>query len=201
MRYVYFLLSLLVSCGWATAQSTPETHHYAIDIAGARIGTMTASRQQLPNNEVVYTQISDVQVNFLVYKLTIYYKVISRLKNGQLMLATVEAHTNKGNYSSRTEWVGTHYEINANQYKYERKATENRKIDFTISMMYFSEPSGRQRVYAEYFGDYFTLTPSPRPGYQAILADREDEYIYEKGRLVRVIKKNALKNFNIRLLD
>ena len=68
-------------------------------------------------------------------------------------------------------------------------------------MMYFSEPTGRQRVYAEYFGDYFTMTPTLRPSYQARLADREDEYIYEKGRLVRVIKKNALKNFNIRLLD
>ncbi|MEZ0538990.1 DUF6134 family protein [Fibrella arboris] len=201
MRYALSLLFCLLNAVMLQAQNLQETHHYAIEIAGARIGTMTATRQQLTANEIVYTQISDVQVNFLIYKLIIYYKVVSRLKNGQLMLATVEAHTNKGNYSSRTEWVGTHYEIMANQYKYEHKALENRKIDFTISMMYFSEPAGRQRIYAEYFGDYFTIIPTPRPSYQAKLADREDEYIYEKGRLVRVIKKNTLKNFNIRLLD
>ncbi|XWW46037.1 hypothetical protein JYG30_00825 [Fibrella sp. USSR17] len=201
MRHLLLLLSLFGFSTRSNAQQPTETHHYAIEIAGARIGTMTATRQQLTNNEVVYTQISDVKVNFLVYKLTIYYKVISRLKNGQLMLATVEAHTNKGNYSSRTEWMGNHYDIIANQYKYDHKSTESRKIDFTVSMLYFSEPTGRQRVYAEYFGDYFTLTPSPRPGYRARLADREDEYVYEKGRLVQVIKKNALKNFNIRLLD
>ncbi len=162
---------------------------------------MTATRQLLPGNESVYTLTSDVQANLLVYKLKIYYKVISRIKNGQLMLSTVEAHTNKGDYSSRTEWTGNHYEIVANQYKYDHKSSENRKIDFTISMMYFSEPTGRQRVYAEYFGDYFTTTLSLRPSYRAILADREDEYVYEKGQLVRVIKKNALKNFTIRLLD
>ena len=68
-------------------------------------------------------------------------------------------------------------------------------------MMYFSEPTGRQRIYAEYFGDYFLMKTSPRPSYEAKLGDREDEYIYEGGRLVRVIKKNTLKNFNIRLLD
>ena len=201
MRYLLILLSLPGCYRPLLAQQRPETHDYAIEVAGARIGTMTASRQQLQGNEVIYTQISDVKVNFLVYKLTIYYKVISRLKNGQLLLATVEAHTNKGNYSSRTEWMGNHYEIKANQYKHQRNATENQKIDFTISMLYFSEPTGRQRVYAEYFGDYFTTTLGPGPGYRAILNDREDEYIYEKGRLVRVIKKNALKNFNIRLLD
>lgn len=201
MRYFLLLITLLGFFRPLIAQQRSETHHYAIELAGARIGTMAATRQYLPGNEVVYTLVSDVQVNLLLYKVTIYYKTISRLKNGQLMLATVEAHTNKGNYSSRTEWVGNHYEIKANQYKYEHTASKSSTIDFTISMLYFSEPTGRQRVYAEYFGDDFTMTYSPRPSYQARLADREDEYIYDKGRLVRVIKKNALKNFNIRLLD
>ncbi|MEZ0483776.1 DUF6134 family protein [Fibrella aquatica] len=201
VRSMVLLLLLLGTTRQAIGQQGLETHHYAIDIAGARIGTMTATRHQLTDNEALYTQISDVQVNFLVYKLIIYYKVISRFKNDQLMLSTVEARTNKGTYSSRTEWKGNYYDIEANQYKYVRKARENRKIDFTVSKLYFSEPTGRQQVYAEYFGDYFTTALTSRPSYRAKLADREDEYIYEKGRLVRVIKKNALKNFNIRLLD
>ena len=201
MHYVLLLAGLLGISGQLMAQKPAETRRYSIEIAGARIGTMTATRQPLNATEVVYTQISDVQVNLVVYKLKVYYKVISRLKNGQLMLATVEAYTNRGNYSSRTEWTGNHYEIVANQYKYTRKTTETRPIEFTISMLYFSEPIGRQRIYAEYFGDHFTLTNTHRPGYRARLADREDEYVYEKGQLVQVIKKNALKNFNIRLLD
>lgn len=195
------ITSLLPVSFVALAQTSTETHHYAIEVAGARIGTMTASRESNANNDVTFIQISDVQVNFLVYKLRVYYKVVSRMKNGQLIRSTVEAHTNKGDFSSLTEWTGTHYEIRADQYKYSRRATETRKIDFTVSMLYFSEPTSRQRAYAEYFGDYFTLTPTPRLSYRAQLADREDEYIYEKGKLVKVIKKNALKNFVIRLLD
>ncbi|CCG99327.1 hypothetical protein FAES_1317 [Fibrella aestuarina BUZ 2] len=200
-RKLLALTILLLVTSLSVAQSLSETHHYAIEVAGARIGTMTASRESRANNEVMFIQISDVQVNFLVYKLKVYYKVVSLMKNGQLLRSTVEAHTNKGDFSSLTEWTGTHYDIRADQYKYSRRATETRKIDFTVSMLYFSEPTSHQRAYAEYFGDYFTLTTTPRSSYRAQLADREDEYVYEQGRLVKVIKKNALKNFVIRLLD
>ena len=183
------------------ARSQPEVHRYRIDLAGARIGTMTVSRETLPDKQVRYTQTSDVQVNLLVYKLKVYYQVVSLFKQGQLMLATVDAHSNQDTYRSRTEWTGNQYTISARQYKYERTVTENRKIDFTVAMLYFSEPIGRQQVYAEYFGDYFRLTPTPRPSYRAQLADREDEYCYERGKLVRVIKKNSVKNFTLRLLE
>lgn len=182
-------------------QPAVETRRFSIEIAGARIGTMTVTRQQMPGNEVVYTQVSDVRVNFLIYKLKIQYNVNSLFRNGQLINATVDAHTNKGNYASSTIWQGDHYAIDATQYKYTRKATERRKIDYTVTMLYFSEPVGRQRVYAEYFGDYFGLLPTARGDYRARLDDREDEYLYEQGRLVKVIKKNALKNFVLRPLD
>ncbi|MBO0933326.1 DUF6134 family protein [Fibrella aquatilis] len=195
------LLLFLVQQPSVAQQRPVETRRFAIDVAGVRIGTMTATRQFMPGNEVVYTQISDVQVNFLIYKLTIYYNVVSLFRNGQMINATVDAHTNKGNYASSTVWKGDHYDIDANQYKYTRKTTERRKIDYTVTMLYFSEPAGKQRVYAEYFGDDFTLTSTTRSAYRASLGGREDEYIYEHGRLAKVIKKNALKNFIIRPLD
>ena len=196
------LVCLLLLPPPVSAQQRPaETRRFAIEVAGARIGTMTVVRQPMPGNEVIYTQISDVQVNFLIYKLKVYYKVNSLFRRGQLISATVEAHTNKGNYASSTVWKGDHYDIEANQYKYIRKTTERRMIDYTVTMLYFSEPTGKQQVYAEYFGDYFTLTPTAPSGYRARLADREDEYVYEQGRLVKVIKKNALKNFVIHPLD
>ncbi len=201
MRFLLLLILLLPGGSSAPAQAQPDVHRYSIDLAGARIGTMTVSREALPNGQVRYTQTSDVRVNFLVYKLTVYYHVISLFQHGKLLLATVDAHTNRGTYDSRTEWVGNQYVISAHQYGHDRTATEPRPIDFTVAMLYFSEPIGRQRIYAEYFGDYFQLTPTPRPGYRAKLADREDEYYYERGKLVRVIKKNSVKNFNIKLLE
>ena len=72
---------------------------------------------------------------------------------------------------------------------------------YSIVNLYFSEPVGRNRVFAEYFGDYYILTKTPKGTYRARFDDREDEYVYEGGKLTRIIKKNAIKNFIIRLQD
>ena len=184
----------------AKAQTT-ETHHYAIEVAGIRVGTMTAIRQQHADDRSTYTLISDVKVKLLVYTITIYYKAITQFTGKKLMLATVDTQTNRGSYTSRTEWKGDHYAISAIQYKYDRQAIERQTIDFSVSSLYFYEPTGRHNVYAEYFGDYFIVSKTAPGTYRALLDDREDEYIYEKGRLVKVIKHNKLKNFIVRLLD
>ncbi|MVM35826.1 hypothetical protein GO755_37770 [Spirosoma sp. HMF4905] len=178
-----------------------ETHHYAIEIAGIRVGTMTAVRQPQADNQTVYTLISDVKVNLLVYTVKIYYKVINRFEGKKLMFSTVEVHTNRGDYMSKTEWKGDHYDILADQYKYKRQATETQNIDFSSSLLYFYEPLGRNKVYAEYFGDYFTFSKTTAGTYQAALSDRVDDYIYQNGRLVKIVKHNSLKNFIVRLLD
>ncbi|GAB3695457.1 hypothetical protein GCM10027592_17780 [Spirosoma flavus] len=191
----------LASYGQITPADTTQTKVYAIEVAGIKVGTMTANRQQRDKQTVVYTLVSDVKVNFLVYKLKIYYKVISLVQQGKLVHSTVDAHTNRGDFSSRTEWKGDHYEITADQYKYTHKGTETRRIDYTVTDMFFTEPTGRSRAYSEYFGDYFTLTSPAKGTYQAKLNDREDEYLYENRQLVKIIKKNSLKNFIIRPIE
>lgn len=206
MKNTFIVLILCLTNAVAGAQSAvdtnpAETHHYAIEMAGIRIGTMTAIRQPQADNRTTYTLISDVKVNLLVYTVKIYYKAISQFEGKKLMLSTVEARTNRGNYSARTEWKGDHYDIMADQYKYKHQATEPRNIDFSVSLLYFYEPTGRNKVFAEYFGDYFVLNRTAAGQYHATLADREDEYIYENSRLVKVIKHNSVKNFIVRLLD
>ncbi|MGY3090745.1 hypothetical protein ACVWYF_003806 [Hymenobacter sp. UYAg731] len=179
----------------------PETRHYAIEVAGLRVGTMTATRQPQPGTtEVVSTLISDVQVTFLFYHLKIYYKVTNRVRGGQLLLSTVDAHTNQGDFSSRTEWLGDHYAIRADQYKHHYQATEKQPITYTVTDMFFGEPGSHATAFAEYFGDYFTVARAPDGTYRAHRDGREDEYHYANGQLVTLIKKNPLKNFVIRLL-
>ncbi|KAB7725997.1 hypothetical protein F5984_25355 [Rudanella paleaurantiibacter] len=182
------------------ASAQPETHRYAIEIAGARVGTMTATRQT-QGATTQYTIISDVLVNLLVYKVKIYYKTVCRYEGNKLLSAVVEAKTNRGDFASSTVWNGDHYDIKASQYKYERQTRQTANIDYSVANLYFSEPVGRNRVFAEYFGDYFLMSKTPKGTYRAQFDDREDEYIYEGGRLTRIIKKNAIKNFVIRLLE
>lgn len=184
-----------------TAKSPTETRRYAIEVAGVRVGTMTATRQPpSATTDEVTTLTSDVQVNFLLYHLKIYYQVINHMRGGQLLLSTVEAHTNQGNFASRTEWKGDHYDIVADQYKHHYRATEMHPIRYTVTDMFFGEPLGQSRAFAEYFGDFFRVQHSVPGRHQATRDGREDEYHYANGKLVLLIKKNPLKNFNIRLL-
>lgn len=178
-----------------------ETRRYAIEVAGIRVGTMIATRQPQADQATIYTLVSDVQINFLVYKLRIYYKVVDRFRGGQLQLSTVEAHTNRGDFSSQTEWKTDHYDIVADQYKHSYRAVERHPITVTVSSLYFAEPAKQSTAFAEYFGDYFALSPGKTPGiYRARREGREDEYQYEQGRLARIIKKNPIRNFVIRLV-
>ncbi|GAA4362297.1 hypothetical protein GCM10023185_30120 [Hymenobacter saemangeumensis] len=195
---------LCLSTAPARAQgSVPaaETRRYAIEVAGVRVGTMTATRTpQAGGTDVVYSLVSDVQVNFLVYRLKVYYHVVNRFRNGQLMLSTVDAHTNQGDFASRAEWKGKHYDIVARQYKHEYKATETQPITFAVTNLFFGGPGANAKAYAEYFGDYFTLHPGKNGVCLARRDGREDEYRYANGQLVTIIKKNPLKNFVIRWL-
>ncbi|MCC3153273.1 hypothetical protein Q3A66_04250 [Hymenobacter sp. BT770] len=196
-------LCLLPSVGQAQAlKSAPlvETRRYAIEVAGLRVGTMTATRRPQAGTDVLYTLVSDVKVNFLLYHLKIYYQVSNRFRNGQLLLSTVEAHTNQGDFSSRTEWKGDHYDIVADQYKHHYRATETQPITYAVTNLFFGEPGGNRKAFAEYFGDYFSLSSPAAHTCRAQRDGREDEYQYANGQLVTIIKKNPLKNFIIRLL-
>ncbi|WP_245897140.1 DUF6134 family protein [Hymenobacter nivis] len=178
-----------------------EVRRYSIEVAGVRVGTMTATRQAPVGPDVTYALVSDVRVNFLFYRLKIYYRVTNHFRSGQLLLSTVEAHTNQGDFSSRAEWKGDHYDIVADQYKHHYRATETQPIRYAVTNMFFGEPpAGQARAFAEYFGDYFALSRGQNGAWQALRAGREDEYQYTNGQLVTLTKKNPLKNFIIRLL-
>jgi hypothetical protein len=179
---------------------TAEVRRYGIEVAGLRVGTMTATRQSpAVNGDVVSTLVSDVKVNFLFYHLKIYYQVTNRFRNGQLLMSVVEAHTNQGDFSSRAEWKGDHYDIVADQYKHHYRATEKQPITYAVTDLFFAEPGPRPKAFADYFGDYFTLSRASGTAYRALRDGREDEYQYANGQLVTIIKKNPLKNFVIRL--
>lgn len=197
LLFLIVVLSTALS-GLGQVPDSTQTRHFVIDIAGIKVGTMTAVRQPKGNQTVLYTIISDVSVNLLVYKVKVYYKLVSLVQQGKLIRSTGDAQTNRGRFLTKTEWKGDHYDIVADQYKYARKATETRPITYILSNVYFGEPVGRNRIYSEYFGDYFTFTSPAKGIYIAHLNDREDEYVYEGGQLVKIIKKNSLKNFIIR---
>lgn len=200
MQHGFLIIALMVlSYGRCFGQTL--TQKYNIEVAGFRIGKMTVAQITSPNS-VVYDQISDVEFWFFG-KVKVHYKTVSRFDPAtrQLLHSDIDALSNHGNFQSDIVWQKDHYDINVRQYKYERKATELQPIDFTAMRLYYEEPVGRTRVFAEYFGDYATIEPTKKGSYRIRIDDREDEYFYEKGKLIKIIKKNPIKNFVIRLMD
>ncbi len=191
-------LALLTAALWSSSlPAQTVTQHYAIEVAGIHIGTLTQSRTTSPA-AIVYEQISDVQFWFFG-KIKIYYKVVSRHDPQQMLLRSdVDATSSRGNFHSDIVWDTDHYAINVEQYRYSRHATEASPIDFTINRMYFEEPVGRTRVFADYFGNYASITPTAKGRYRVRIDDREDEYFYEGGKLVKIVKKNSVKNFLVK---
>ncbi|WP_128546093.1 DUF6134 family protein [Larkinella soli] len=175
------------------------TVKHAIEIAGLRIGTQV-STHTVSGATHHYTQTSNVEFWFFG-KIRINYKTSTRTDARQLLRSEVEAHTNRGDFLTTTAWQDDHYDIRADQYKYTYKSTETQPIDFSLTRMYFEEPVGRKRVYAEYFGKFATIEPTRKGSYIVRIEDREDEYFYEKGQLVKIVKENSVKNFILKRVD
>jgi len=206
----FFLCVLPLTAAAQSPKPAADVRRYGIEVAGIRVGTLTATRQAPVGPEVTYTLVSDVKVNFLFYHLKIYYQVTNVFRDGQLRLSTVAAHTNQGDFASRAEWKGDHYDIVADQYKHHYQATETQPIRYAVTNLFFGEPpAGQSRAFAEYFGDYFALAPGKAGktdkaaeggNWRAVRQGREDEYQYANGQLMTIIKKNPLKNFVMHLL-
>jgi len=192
-----------LSAGQTQPEAGVETRKYSIEVAGIRVGTMTATRQPISGDKVRFTLTSDVSINLLVHKVIIYYHVVNQYQGGKLLSSVVNARTNRGNFASQTEWTGDQYRIKARQYKYEHEAVETAPITFSVTDLYFTEPKGQRRVYGEYFGTFFSMSGGAGGRYQARLNGngQEDEYRYRNGQLVEVIKKNKVKNYVIRLQE
>ena len=57
------------------SQLSPQTRRYIIKVADLRVVTIAATRQFRASGEAVTALTSDVQVNFLLYYLRIYYQL------------------------------------------------------------------------------------------------------------------------------
>ncbi len=179
----------------------PQTQRFSIEIAGIRVGTVQAVREEKPGNRSVITTVSDVKIHLLVYTVKVYYKAITQLTGNKLTNSYVDAHSNRGNYMAKTDWKQDHYDVVAHQYKYDHTATIREAIDFTMLGLYFTEPVGRKRIYSEYFGDFFSVEKTGPGQYRTRLDEKEDEYFYEKGQLAKVIRHNKIKNFVLTRID
>ena len=190
---IFFLLTFASS-------SFSQQRTYAIEVAGVQVGKMTANRTNASSGQHQYELTSKVRVNLLVFVLEVGYQVNSLFlgKQPYLVKSMVQAKTNKGTFNTSTELIREFiYQIDSEQPKKQITKQETGKIDWTVSRLFFEEPISQKRIYAEYYADFLQIIPLGGGKYKSILGKNEDIYLYKKGELVQITKKNPLKDFKI----
>ncbi|MFT5885632.1 MAG: hypothetical protein ACI9IP_002092 [Arcticibacterium sp.] len=192
MRFKLSLLLILLG----TTNAFSQTREYAVKVLGIRVGTIMATKT--PKGEsFTYGLSSEVDVNFLVYKLQVDYKVRSTLANNGLANSKVTVISNRGNYTTETSKTTLGFMANCKRPENEIKKEIDDKILATFASAFFNEPAALNQIYAEFYADFIQMTNLGEGKYQGVLDKNVDEFHYENGLLVKLIKKNPITNMVI----
>ncbi len=200
MNKLFLLFALIFSCS-VFGQHTTEIKKYAIEVAGIKVGEMHATKQTLSNGVVKYHVKSDVKLNLLVYTLKVKYEVTSQFDKNGLDYSEAKVNSNKGYFFTTTSLKNGIYEVKSKQEKKEFEKTINSDITWSSSRLFFDEPANNQKFYAEYFALFNNVKKNKDGTFTCQIENNIDKYVYESGKLIKVIKKNPIKNIELRLIS
>jgi hypothetical protein len=192
--YLFFYLS-------AFSQETVETKKYAIEVAGIKVGEMHTTKHQISKEVVNYKVKSDVKINLLVFTLKVKYEVKSQFDKNGLVFSEAKVNSNKGDFFTTTTFKNGHYEVKSKQEKKEFEKVLNSDITWTSSRLFFDEPTHNQKFYAEYYALFNNVKKNKDGTFTCQIENNIDKYVYENNKLVKVIKKNPIKNIELRLIS
>jgi hypothetical protein len=185
----------------AFSQETVETKKYAIEVAGIKVGEIHASKHQMSKDVVNYRVKSDVKINLLVFTLKIKYEVNSQFDKDGLVFSEAKVNSNKGDFFTTTTFKNGDYEVKSKQEKKEFEKVLNSDITWTSSRLFFDEPTHNQKFYAEYYALFNNVKKNKDGTFTCQIENNMDKYVYENQKLVRVIKKNPIKNIELRFIS
>lgn len=176
-----------------------QTRKYTIKVVGIKVGTLTASKLA-KDDTVSYSLSSKVDVNFLIYRLKVDYLVKSILSQGQLLKSSVHVDSNRGKFITETKATEKGYSIESIQHDKEIDTNIKVRINKTFASMFFNEPKIGDKIYAEYYGDFIQISKPSKGFYTGVLKDTEDEFYYENGMVLKIVKKNKITDMVIEYL-
>ncbi|MFC3809729.1 DUF6134 family protein [Lacihabitans lacunae] len=188
------LFFMLLAANFAKGQNI-EVLNYNIEIAGIKVGTAKAKSSLGANGEHIYHLVSNVDIDFIIFKLRLNYDVKSVFDKKYMQSSNVLAKSNKGTFYTKTHQSGQGYKIDSEQ----KDGKVNKYLDglaeSSSSSLYFHEPIGIHQVYAEYYGDFIKIKRIREGVYEGELGKNKDVYYYQNHKLVKVVKKNPIKDF------
>ncbi|UZD23164.1 hypothetical protein PBT90_07135 [Algoriphagus halophytocola] len=192
------LFIILLSCAGlpSSAVAQEKTHDYDIVLAGFTIGKMQATEQQTANG-ANYKIHSKVEFWFFG-KIHVEFLQKAFYENGQLIRATTNSDSNRGNFLTTVHWNEDHYDVDANSYKFHNEEPINQPLFLSTAMLYFKEPKAGEVLISENFGMPTKIVELEKGVYEIEVNGNMNRFHYENGVLQKVVLENSIKNYSIR---
>lgn len=179
MKYrILFIVGLYV-INFANAQ----VQDFYIIHRGDTVG-LVYTEQKTP--DILHTQYSiksDVDVMFIIH-LQIYTTMNVRFENGSLSSSDVVQKSNRGVFDGdvKTKWIKDKYTVLKNGRSF---YLNEKSIKWTVSKLYFEEPTGINKIYSEEIGKFVELEKNSKNCYK-LKVNYPTSYCYENGKLQNV---------------
>ncbi|MCK4676913.1 MAG: hypothetical protein KAT48_02165 [Bacteroidales bacterium] len=190
-NFVLFVYLCIVCFG---SGAFGQTGKYDIIVGGHKVGEFTTGKIE-KGDTIVYKLQSKASVHLFV-ETTITYHLTSIYVKEKLIESTNKTYKNGDLHSSTTvKWSNGQYTIIKNGHT----TTLDSPITFTSAALYFSEPSGVNRVFSESAGFYNKIEKNDTDNYSVINADNHhvSHYTYEDGTPTKVEIEHHLFDFTL----
>ena len=184
-----FILVILVG-----ANTYGQTGKYDIIVAGHKVGEFTTGKIE-KGDTIVYQSKSKASVHLFV-ETTITYHLTSIYVKEKLIESTNKTYKNGDLHSSTiVKWSNGQYTIVKNGHT----TTLDSPITYTSAALYFSEPSGVNRVFSESAGFYNKIENNNNHNYSVINTENNhaSHFTYEDGMPTKVEIEHHMFDFTL----
>jgi hypothetical protein len=162
---------------------------YEVELFGKQIGTAVIERIDKGNGETEYIMNSNTHVNLLFTSKysVLHFDVV--YKDGKLISSYYKNVKDDMTEIASVAYDGVKYIIHRGQDVF----TLNQAIDFSVAMLYFTEPLGHSRIFSERLGKFINLNNISKDVYQSVQDNGVTNlYRYSNGILYEIeISKGA----------
>lgn len=191
----YFVLPALLIFLTLSGYATDEVRRFDIELAGIKIGELTATRRKIDTLTHYYLES---KVSFwLLLRVHVHHIQTAVYHEEKLLYSTVKTRSNRGEFSSSVIWNKKHYAVNASMYKYEHSGKINEDIDFNLLRFFFDEPKNVNLVLADGFGLMVPVSFLKDAYYEVEVHGERNKYFFTGGKLQRASMDGTIKNYEI----
>ena len=170
--------------------------YFDIEVARVKVGNLVTERLQ-KDSLTFYIFTSEVDA-WLFVRVKVSHLITCVYKKDKLIRADIHSVINKEKYVSHVEWKKDHYDYDCSTYKYHKSGTVYEDIDFSVVKMYFEEPLGKQKIFAENYGVFSQLMVLKPFTYRLDVEKNKNTFYYNMGNLQRVDMDTPLLHYTIK---